>query len=117
MWTLNYLGNEGWAHWKTISKKVDPTKGNEVFKAFCKGMEISDSYWTARKAYLSKVKQGPKETAAELAARVKDMVLQGRWPEDMRHRTDADRSSITRPLLTSKSRDTSRTKLARKAMS
>ena len=59
-----------------------PKKGNEVFKAFKKGMEISDSYWSARKAYLSGVRQGPRETAAELAVRVEDMVLQGKWPDN-----------------------------------
>ena len=82
MWILNHVANEGWTHWKTIKeKKVDHTKGKEVFKAFHKGMEISDSYWTARKAHLSRVKQCPKETAAKLAVRVEDMVLQGRWPD------------------------------------
>ena len=45
-------------------------------------MEISDTYWSARKAYLSGVRQGPTETAAELAVRVEDMVLQGKWPEN-----------------------------------
>ena len=82
MYILNNLGDEGWARWSTISKKVDAKKGNEIFKAFKKGMEISDSYWSARKAYLSGVRQGPKETAAELAVRVEDMVLQGKWPEN-----------------------------------
>ena len=82
MWILNYLGNEGCTHWKTIKEKVNHIKGNEVFKAFRNGMEISDSYWTARKAYLNGVKQRPKETAVELAVRVKDMVLQGRWPDN-----------------------------------
>ena len=53
-----------------------------MFKAFRHDIEISDSYWTACKVYLSGVKQRPKETAAELAVRVEDMVLQGRWPEN-----------------------------------
>ena len=30
---------------------------------------------------LSSVRQGPRETAAELAVRVEDMVLQGKWPD------------------------------------
>ena len=78
MYILNNLGDEGWAHWNTISKKVNPADGEEVFKAFRKGMEISDTYWSARKAYLSGVNQGPTETAAELAVRIEDMVLQGK---------------------------------------
>ena len=82
MYILNNLGDEGWARWSTISKTVDAKKGNEIFKAFKKGMEISDTYWSARKAYLSGVRQGPKETAAELAVRVEDMVLQGKWLEN-----------------------------------
>ena len=82
MYILNNLRDEGWARWSTISKTVDAKKGNEIFKAFKKGMEISDTYWSARKAYLSGVRQGPKETAAELAVRVEDMVLQGKWPEN-----------------------------------
>ena len=82
MYILNNLGDKGWARWSTISKKVDAKQGNEIFKAFKKGMEISDSYWAAQKAYLSSVRQGPRETAAELAVRVKDMVLQGKWPEN-----------------------------------
>ena len=90
MYILNDLGDEGWARWSTISKKVDAMQGNEIFKAFKKGMEISDSYWAARKVYLSGVKQGPRETATELAVRVEDMILQGKWPENetQNHRID-----------------------------
>ena len=82
MYILNNLGDEGWVRWNTISKKVNAADGEEVFRAFRKGMEISDTYWSARKAYLSGVNQGPTETAAELAVRIKDMVLQGKWPEN-----------------------------------
>ena len=34
MYILNNLGNEGWARWNTISKKVNPADGEEVFRAF-----------------------------------------------------------------------------------
>ena len=57
-------------HVATLSKQVNPADGEEVFSAFRKGMEISDTYWSARKAYLSGVNQGPTETAAELAVRI-----------------------------------------------
>ena len=52
-----------------------------IFKAFRKGFEIEETYWTYRSLYLSSAKQSPDETAAALATRVKDLMAQCKWPD------------------------------------
>ena len=48
MYIITQLGKEGWSHWRTIKDKVNKDVQKEVVTEFRKGMEISDSYWTAR---------------------------------------------------------------------
>ena len=52
-----------------------------IFKAFRKGFEIEETYWTYRSLYLSSAKQCPGETAAALVTRVEDLVAQCKWPD------------------------------------
>ena len=57
----------GWEYWKAIKEEVEKTKPKQIFAAFKKGLEISDTYWTSRVVYHSDVKQGIREIAAKLA--------------------------------------------------
>ena len=54
---------------------------HSIIKAFKKGFELEETYWTYRSMYLSSVKQGESETAATLATRVKDLVNQCAWSD------------------------------------
>ena len=59
--------------------QVSMTSG--IIKAFNKGYELEETYWTYRSLYLSIAKQSPGETAAALATRVEDLVAQCQWPD------------------------------------
>ena len=54
---------------------------DQIFKAFKKGFEIAETYWTYRSLYLSSAKQSPSKSAAALATRVEDLVAQCEWLE------------------------------------
>ena len=62
----------------SISAQVDKTKPEEVFRAFKKGFEVTETY---RQMYLSNIKQGHNESAAAFMTRVEDLVGQCQWPE------------------------------------
>ena len=52
-----------------------------IIKAFKKGFELEETYWTYRSLYCSSAKQGPSETAAALAINVEDLVNQCEWSD------------------------------------
>ena len=52
-----------------------------IIKAFKKGFELEETYWTYRSLYCSSAKQGPSKTAAALAVRVEDLVNQCEWSD------------------------------------
>ena len=52
-----------------------------IIKAFRKGFELEETYWTYRSLYLKSAKQGTNEAAATLASRVEDVVNQCAWPD------------------------------------
>ena len=60
---------------------MDTTKPEEVFRAFKKGFEVTETYWTYRQMYLSNIEQGHSESAAAFLTRVKDLVGQCQRPE------------------------------------
>ena len=44
-------GKEGWEQWdNSIKAQVDKIKPENVFKAFKKGFETAETYWTYRRA-------------------------------------------------------------------
>ena len=58
--------------------KENPAK---VFRAFKKGFEVTETYWTYRQMYLSNIEQGHNDSAAAFMTRVKDLVSQCQWTE------------------------------------
>ena len=58
----------------------------QIFKAFKKGFEIAETYWSYRSLYLISAKQSPSESVAALATRVEDLVAQCEWPEREREK-------------------------------
>ena len=85
LYILQQFDRKGIERWnKGIKYTVEKTDPTAVIKAFRKGYEISETYWTYRCLYLSSAKQGHMETAAALATRVKELVKLCEWPEDQR---------------------------------
>ena len=58
--------------------KENPAK---VFRAFKKGFEVTETYWTCRQMYLSNIEQGHNDSAAAFMTRVEDLVSQCQWTE------------------------------------
>ena len=84
-------GNNGMPVSNKQYMRADP---DQVFRAFKKGFEIAETYWTFRSMYLSSAKQGANKSAAALATWVEDLVAQCEWLERERERRKAHR-----PLL------------------
>ena len=61
-----------------------------IIKAFKKGFELEETYWTYRSIYLSSSKQAKGETAAALATRVEDLVNLCKWPDVQREQRCID---------------------------
>ena len=55
-----------------------------IIKAFKKGFELEETYWTYHSIYLSSSKQAKGESAAALATRVEDLVNLCKWPDTER---------------------------------
>ena len=82
LYILQQLGREGMEQWKvSIKDTVQLDDPSGIIKAFKKGYELEETYWTYRSLYLSSAKQSPGETAAALATRVEDLVAQCQWPD------------------------------------
>ena len=75
LYILQQLGREGMMRWTTsIEATVNHKDPLAIIKAFKKGYELEETYWTYRSLYLSSEKQGRGETVAALATRVEDLV-------------------------------------------
>ena len=61
-----------------------------IIKAFKKGFELEETYWTYRSLYLSSAKQSQGESVATLTTRVKDLVNMSEWPEDQKEQWRID---------------------------
>ena len=91
LYILQQLGREGMQRWTTSIKatvtKEDPLA---IIKAFKKGYELEETYWTYRSLYLSSEKQGRGETAAALTTRVEDLVNLCKWPDEQKEQRCID---------------------------
>ena len=91
LYILQQLGREGMQCWTTSIKatvrKEDPLA---IIKAFKKGYELEETYWTYQSLYLSSEKQGRGETAAALATRVEDLVSMCKWPDEQKEQRHID---------------------------
>ena len=91
LYILQQLGREGMQRWTTSIKatvrKEDPLA---IIKAFKKGYELEETYWTYRSLYLSSEKQGWGETAATLVTRVEDLVSMCKWPDEQKEQRCID---------------------------
>ena len=85
------LAERGW-HYGLQASKPQSTKKDPlaIIKAFKKGYELEETYWTYPSLYLSSEKQGRGETAAALATRVEDLVSMCKWPEDQKEQSRID---------------------------
>ena len=91
LYILQQLGREGMARWTTsIEATVNQKDPLAIIKAFKKGYELEETYWTYRSLYLSSEKQGRGETAAALATRVEDLVSMCKWPDDQKEQRRID---------------------------
>ena len=61
-----------------------------IIKAFKKGFELEETYWTYRSIYLSSSKQAKGESAAALATLVEDLVNLCKWPDTQREQRHID---------------------------
>ena len=85
LYILQQLGREGMQRWTTsIEATVNKEDPLAIIKAFKKGYELEETYWTYRSLYLSSEKQGWGETAAALATRVEDLVNLCKWPDEQK---------------------------------
>ena len=76
LYILQQLGREGWEHWNTsIKQTVQESDPDQIFRAFKKGIEIIETYWTFKSMYPCSAQQGTNKSAAALATRVKDLVV------------------------------------------
>ena len=91
LYILQQLGREGMQCWTTsieaTVRKEDPLA---IIKAFKKGYELEETYWTYRSLYLSSEKQGRGETVAALATRVEDLVSMCKWPDEQKEQRRID---------------------------
>ena len=61
-----------------------------IIKAFKKGFELEETYWTYHSIYLSSSKQAKGESAAALATQVEDLVNLCKWPDAQREQRRID---------------------------
>ena len=91
LYILQQLGREGMQRWTTsIEATVNKEDPLAIIKAFKKGYELEDTYWTYRSLYLSSEKQGRGETAAALTTRVEDLVNLCKWPDEQKEQRHID---------------------------
>ena len=91
LYILQQLGREGMAQWTTsIEATVNKKDPLTIIKAFKKGYEFEETYWTYQSLYLSSEKQGRGETVAALATRVEDLVSMCKWPDDQKEQRRID---------------------------
>ena len=91
LYILQQLGREGMTRWTTsIKATVNIKDPLAIIKAFKKGYELEETYWTYRSLYLSSEKQGRGETAAALATRVEDLVSMHKWPDEEKEQRHID---------------------------
>ena len=91
LYILQQLGREGMQRWTTsIEATVNKEDPLAIIKAFKKGYELEETYWTYQSLYLSSEKQGRGETAAALATRVKDLVSMCKWPAEQKEQRRID---------------------------
>ena len=91
LYILQQLGREGMARWTTsIEATVNQKDPLAIIKAFKKGYELEETYWTYRSLYLSSEKQGRGETAAALTNRVEDLVSMCKWPDNQKEQRCID---------------------------
>ena len=91
LYILQQLGREGMARWTTsIEATVNKKDPLAIIKAFKKGHELEETYWTYRSLYLSSEKQGRGETVAALATRVEDLVSMCKWLDDQKEQRRID---------------------------
>ena len=91
LYILQQLGREGMQRWTTsIEATVNKEDPLAIIKAFKKGYELEETYWTYRSLYLSSEKQGQGEMAATLATRVEDLVNLCKWPDDQKEQRHID---------------------------
>ena len=91
LYILQQLGREGMQRWTTsIEATVNKEDPLAIIKAFKKGYELEETYWTYRSLYLSSEKQGWGERAAALATRVEDLVNLCKWPDKQKEQRSID---------------------------
>ena len=82
LYILQQLGREGMERWhSSIKNEVSIEDPRAIIKAYKKGFELEETYWTYRSIYLSSSKQAKGESAAALATRVEDLVSLCKWPD------------------------------------
>ena len=68
LYILQQLGREGMERWNSsIKDQVTIEDPKAIIKAFKKGFELEETYWTYRSIYLSSSKQAKGESTAALA--------------------------------------------------
>ena len=91
LYILQQLGREGMERWhSSIKKEVGLDDPRAIIKAYKKGFELEETYWTYRTIYLSSSKQAKGESAAALATRVEDLVNLCKWPDAERDQRRID---------------------------
>ena len=61
-----------------------------IIKAFKKGYELEETYWTYRSLYLSSAMQSQGEMVAALTTRVEDLVNMCQWPDNQKEQRHID---------------------------
>ena len=80
LYILQQFGRDGMEQWNSnIKDQVAIEDPKAIIKAFKKGFELEETYWTYRSIYLSSSKQAKGETAAVLATWVEDLVNLCKW--------------------------------------
>ena len=87
LYILQQFGREGMERWNA---SIKGTVELDNIKAFRKGFELEETYWTYRSLYLSSAKPSQGESAAALTTRVKDLVNMCEWPEDQKEQRRID---------------------------
>ena len=91
LYILQQLGREGMERWhSSIKNKVNIEDPRAIIKAYKKGFELEETYWTYRAIYLSSSKQAKGESAAALATQVEDLVNLCKWPDTQREQRRID---------------------------
>ena len=73
-----------------LGKILDPPLPLAIIKAFKKGYELEETYWTYQSLYFSSEKQGRGEMVAALATRVEDLVSMCKWPDEQKEQRCID---------------------------